>query len=274
MTSKRYSFQWQGTNGHGVLLVHGLTGSPAEMKYIAKQLHHKGYSVFVPTMAGHCADEATLTATHYDDWVTSIRAAIQESASQVNELYVAGICVGGTVGLMAAQLEQPHVKAVAIYSPLLNYDGWSVPFYYPWMRRFRHLLIHIPMIRRMSFAEKPPYGIKSARIRKALIGNGAGIEGTLPSFPAASLYENFRLNDALCALLPQVAIPTLLIHAREDDVGHPRNALTLQKLHGGVCEIAWLDDSYHLIHVDQERHTVAQLTADFFARSAHARLAV
>jgi carboxylesterase len=145
-------------------------------------------------------------------------------------------------------------------------------FYYPWLRRFRNLLIKIPMIRRMSFAEKSPYGIKSERIRKLLVGNGHGIEGTLPSFPASSLYENFRLNDALCTMLPNITIPTLLLHAREDDVGHPRNALAIQQLHGGECKLVWLEDSYHLIHVDQERHKVAQLTADFFVRGQHARL--
>ena len=41
-------------------------------------------------------------------------------------------------------------------------------------------------------------------------------------------------------------------------------AEAIQKLHGGRCEIGWLEDSYHMIHVDQERHKVAHMTADFF----------
>jgi carboxylesterase len=58
--------------------------------------------------------------------------------------------------------------------------------------------------------------------------------------------------------------PTLLIHAKEDDVSHPRNAERIQRLHGGQCEVVLLDNSYHMLHIDQERHKVADLTADFF----------
>jgi carboxylesterase len=93
---------------------------------------------------------------------------------------------------------------------------------------------------------------------------GASLKGVLPAFPAIALYQNFRLNRALRAALPGVSIPTLLIHAREDDVSHPRNAQRIQRLHGGSCDLVYMQDSYHMVHVDRERDRVAQLTADFF----------
>jgi carboxylesterase len=64
--------------------------------------------------------------------------------------------------------------------------------------------------------------------------------------------------------LPSITIPTLLIHARDDDVSHPRNARRIQRLHGGSCDIVYLENSYHMIHVDRERDRVAELTAGFF----------
>ncbi|MES2984151.1 MAG: alpha/beta fold hydrolase [Pseudomonadota bacterium] len=265
-----YDFHMQGSTKKGILLVHGLTGSPAEMRFVGKALHKMGYTVTAPTLAGHCLDENALLATTYEDWVASVREAIRAFASTVDEVYLAGICVGGAVALSAAALEGDCVKGVTIFSPLLNYDGWNTPFYYRWAPRGIPLLARIPFINRIRFGEDDPYGIKSERIRKAIIGNGAGIAGTLPSFPLKALYQNFRLNRALASMLPTITIPTLLIHAREDDVGHPRNALAIQQLHGGRCDIAWLENSYHMIHVDQERHHVAALTADFFGRPADA----
>ncbi len=258
-----YSFFLPGSQQKGIILVHGLTGSPAEMKFVGKHLHKQGLTVYAPTLAGHCADDARLLATRCEDWVQSIKDAITKMRDEVAEIYLAGICVGGQVALLAAQQNPDKVKGVVIYSATLNYDGWNTPFYYPWSRYIMPLLVRIPAMRRVNFAETPPYGIKSDRVRNAVMRGGDGIEGTLPHFPAMALYENHRLNKQLAKVLPQTNIPTLLIHAREDDVSHPRNAEEICRLHGGACKIEWLDDSYHLVHVDQERKKTAALTAQF-----------
>lgn len=259
-----YSFFETGTNGKGVILVHGLTGSPAEMRFVGKQLHKAGFTVYAPTLDGHCIDEAALLATTYEDWVASLHQAIRDLQPQVNEIYMAGICVGGALALTAAQMNGANVSGVVIYSPALNYDGWNVPFYYPWAVQGIPIIRRIPLLNRISFPEHPPYGIKSDRVRNAIMNGGSGIEGTLPSFPARALYQNCRLNSALKTMLPRITTPTLLIHAMEDDVCHPRNSEKIKVLHGGTCEIMMLHDSYHMIHVDQERKKVAQATADFF----------
>ena len=260
-----FDFRLDGTSKKGVLLIHGLTGSPAEMKFVGKGLHRAGFTVWAPTLAGHCQDEAALLATTYEDWVESIRAAIRKFSAEFDEIYLAGICVGGMLGLQAAALEGDTVKGVTIYSPLLNYDGWNTPWYYRLSPYGIPVMVRLPWLRNIEFGEAPPYGIKSDRVRNAIMMSGGdSIPGTLPAFPARALYQNFRLNHAMKRNLPDIKIPTLLIHAKEDDVGHPRNATRIQQLHGGECNIEWLDDSYHMIHVDQERHKVAKLTAAFF----------
>lgn len=266
----RFDFFLPGSPKKGVLLVHGLTGSPSEMRFVGKQLHKMGFTVYAPTLAGHCQDEAALLATTYEDWIASIHKALEVFESSVEEIYMAGICVGGALALMAAQHLPHKVKGVAIYAPTLNYDGWNTPFYYPLTKYCMPLLKKIPFIRRIRFAERHPFGVKSDRVRNAIMGGkGEGIEGTLPYFPAMALYQNFRLNQALARALPGITTPTLLLHARADDVSHPRNAYAIAKLHGGRCEVQLLEDSYHMIHVDQERKKVAALTADFFGIPQH-----
>ena len=47
---KDYSFYLQGSEEKGVLLVHGLTGTPSEMRFIGKQLHKMGFTVYAPTL--------------------------------------------------------------------------------------------------------------------------------------------------------------------------------------------------------------------------------
>ena len=59
---KDYSFYLEGRTDKGVLLVHGLTGAPAEMKFVGKQLHKRGFTVYGPTLPGHCLDETPCCA--------------------------------------------------------------------------------------------------------------------------------------------------------------------------------------------------------------------
>lgn len=264
---KDYSFYWEGTSGKGVLLVHGLTGGPAEMQFIGQQLHKRGFTVYGPTLPGHCQDERSLLCTKFEDWLGGLRESLYLFRRKVKEVHAAGFCVGGGLALYLAHSEPTLLKKVVIYSATLNYDGWNVPFYYPWARYGIPLLVKLPFVKRLGFSETATYGIKSERVRTAVMGTRLAIEGALPSFPMGALYENYRLNKALEKALPLIRTPTLLIHAKEDDVSHPRNADRIQRRHGGRCELVLLDDSYHMLHIDQERHKVADLTADFFEKN-------
>ena len=39
------------------------------------------------------------------------------------------------------------IEKVAIYSATLNYDGWNVPFYYPWAPYGIPLLAKLPFVK-------------------------------------------------------------------------------------------------------------------------------
>lgn len=267
---KDYSFQMPGSREKGIVLVHGLAGSPPEMRFLAKRFNKMGFTCLAPVMAGHCRDLPTLLKTNYHDWVGSVQSAIERLKTEVDQVFVAGICVGGGVGLLAAhRMPAGVVSGAAIYSPTLIYNGWNAPWWHKHLHWLVPIVTPMPLSHRIGFNEKLPFGLKSDRIRKAVTKNsGDGIDGTLPSFPLKGLNENFRLNKALKKALPSMTIPTLLIHSRQDDVSGPENAENIKARHGGRCEIAYLEDSYHKIHIDQERQKAADLTADFFGRPA------
>ena len=47
----------------GVLLIHGLTGTPTEMKQFGKVIARQGFTVACPELAGHCATIEAYKAT-------------------------------------------------------------------------------------------------------------------------------------------------------------------------------------------------------------------
>ncbi len=265
------SYFLEGTNGKGVLLIHGLTGAPAEMKLVAKRLHRKGYTVYVPLLAGHGADSKTLVHTGWQDWLGSVQTAAQALAAHANEVYAAGICVGGKLAMMAAHQAPGLIRGVALYSPCFRYDGWNVPFYYPLLSRNIGWLSHIPFLDRLSFSETDSIGIKDERLRRMMVGMIA--EGVIENFPGKALVEMHRLGQELKKALPAIRTPTLILHSPEDDLSSPEHARYIDRHIGAPHELHWIDDSYHMIHVDRQHPKVAELTANFFERNyvgAHA----
>jgi carboxylesterase len=263
------SLRLPGRSGQGVLLIHGLTGAPAEMKPQAKRLARRGFEVFAPLLPGHGADEATLLKTTWRDWLDGLREAHDRFATEVDAVHVAGICVGGALGLMLAA-ERPSIRAAAVYSMTFEYDGWNMP-------RFAvaapviQLVANLPGVRGLAWAETYPFGLKDERLRGlAERAPGGLIEGAIDRLPLGALYQMYRMSRRLERMGKTIRTPTLILHARDDDMSHPRNAYRLQKALGGPTRLLLLEDSYHMIHVDQERDRVAAATAAFFgAAPAH-----
>ncbi len=262
MKADELSFFMEGSNGKGVLLVHGLTGAPAEMKLVARHLNRRGYSVYAPLLAGHGVDVKTLRGSRWQDWLESVVEASAQLASRTQEVFAAGICVGGKLAMLAAEQQPGKIGAVAIYSPCFSYDGWDVPFYYPLLASQIGWLSRVPFLDRLSFSETASLGIKDERMRRLI--EGMASEGVLERFPGKGLVEMHRLGKTLRGKLPDMQTPTLILHAEDDDLASPKHARYISDHIGSPHELKWIKDSYHMIHVDRQHRQVADFTADFF----------
>jgi len=269
MSADAFSFHLEGTNGKGVLLIHGLTGAPAEMRLVARRLHKRGYSVLAPLLAGHGDSEAVLRRSRWEDWLESVQSGASWLSSKVDGVFAAGICVGGKLAMMAADRDPGLIRAVAVYSPCFHYNGWDVPRYYALFSPHIRWISLIPFIDRLNFRETSSLGIKDERMRRIVAGMSG--EGMLETFPGRGLIEMHELGRKLKARLPMMRTPTLVLHSLHDDLSGPEHARYIADHLGGPNELRWLDDSYHMIHVDRQHREVADMTADFF-EAAHGRV--
>jgi carboxylesterase len=267
MSVRDRSFRVRGDNGKGVLLLHGLTGAPAEMKSVGRVLSRAGYSLYAPLLAGHGGTEADLLKTGWRDWVDSAAAAYRDLAREVDEVYVAGICCGGAIGLeLCAAI--PEIRGAAVYSMLFEYDGWNMPKI-TLGAPFIQAVANLPLVRRISFVQPYPYGLKDVRLRGlAADALQSMIPGALDRMPLGSMYQLYRLARHVEKVAPRIKAPVLVVHAREDDLSDLRNAHRLRAALGGPSELVVLEDSYHMVHVDNEHARVAALTGDFFSARA------
>jgi carboxylesterase len=259
------SFFHEGWNGKGILLIHGLTGVPAEMKWVGRALHKKGYTVYAPLLAGHGIDVATLVKTRWQDWLGSVIDAATRLHTQVDHLFSAGICVGGELGMMAAQRHPGLLKAVALYSPCFRYDGWNVPLHYRLLTYLPLWTASLPWFRDITFSETPSIGIKDEKLRRAM--QKLSSEGVIDDFPVPSLREMLALSKVIKKELPAMTTPTLILHSSHDDLSNPRHARYIDRKLNAPHQLHWLENSYHMIHVDREHRKVADLTANYFEKA-------
>ncbi|MDF3982251.1 alpha/beta fold hydrolase [Luteibacter sp. PPL201] len=255
----------------GVLLIHGLTGTPTEMRLVGKGLNRAGFTVVGVQLAGHCGTEEDLVATSWQDWYDSVERAAEQLRGRVDRLFVAGLSMGAVLALRLAAVRPEWVDGVGVFGATFRYDGWSMP----WIeRRFNFLL---PILKRLgigrkrSFIEQPPYGIRDERLRaqvSSAMHSGDAKSAGLPGNPWFAVAEMMWLARDVRRRLANVVAPCFVAHAVEDDIASVANADLVARNVSGPIEMLLLGDSYHMITIDRERRMLIERTADFFGRIA------
>src|SRR5262252_9674427 len=117
----------------GFLLVHGLGGTPIELKFVAKGLARLGFRVHCCQLAGHCGDQADLLATGWTDWYASVTVAFDELRGECDTVIVGGLSMGAVLALHLAAKRTDEVHGLALYAPTLWHDGWAMPWSVFWL---------------------------------------------------------------------------------------------------------------------------------------------
>jgi carboxylesterase len=251
----------------GVLLIHGLCGTPAEMRFVATGLARAGYTVHCPTLAGHGGSRADVVASTRYDWYRSAKDALDELRRECDTVIVGGLCLGSIIALHLAANNPAKVQGIALFSPTFWTNGWAMP----WYSRLFSLVPTRWIANLMQFPDAASLGIKCPRVREfvraalaACDGSSLGTVGT----PGATVFEHHRLVAAAKKLLGKIRQPALIIHSREDDYANLNNAMYVQEKLGSATDLVILDDSYHMVTLDKQRHLVVERMRAFVERIA------
>jgi carboxylesterase len=251
----------------GFLLIHGLGGTPIELKFVAKGLARHGLKVHCCQLAGHCGSAEDLVATGWQDWYASVEQAFDKLRGECDTVVVGGLSMGAVLALHLAAQRPDQVHGLALYAPTLWYDGWAMPWY-----RF---LIHAGMassfgrwiVRRFyQFVETEPYGIKDPTIRAVVVAamnTGDTTQAGILVTPGEAVIQLYRLAAVVKQELPEIEAPAFIVQAREDDLSSLKNTEYLQRHLGGLVDTLILDDSYHIVTVDRQRDLLIDGTVAF-----------
>ena len=249
-------------NNVGVLLVHGLSGTPVEMRFIANGLAREGFTVACPQLSGHCETVEQLRRSTWQDWYDGTQRALDALSARCDHIFVAGLSMGGLLALRLAAGNTEKVRGVMVYAPTLWLDGWGVP----WYSRLFSLVRQKWCADLMHFTERPPYGIKDHRLRALIadaLHSGDPSKAGFFSIPGGPMIELRWLVRDLKQRLGGIRQPVLVLHPREDDRASLKNTFYLQKHLGGRVQTVILEDSYHVVTLDRQRDVVLQKSVAF-----------
>ena len=258
-----------GTGEVGVLLIHGLTGTPTELRRVAQGLARDGTcTVYVPTLAGHCGDNSDLQATGWLDWYEGVRKTFAGIRQRHGQVFVGGLSMGAVMSMYLASEHPGQVAGLLMYSTTLRYDGWSInklAFMTP-------LLMKIPFgVHLCSFEEKPPYGIKNQRLRAIVerqMKAGESSNAGLLTMEGITVRELHRMNAVVKKRMPSITTQALVVHSIEDDITSRWNADYVERHLGGPVTKVLLDNCYHMITVDLQYRSVIELSDAFIKKNS------
>ena len=103
----KYGFFLKGS-AKGVLLIHGITGTPSEMRYLGKKLNKAGFTVLCDTLPGHCSSLGDLKKVTWQEISTACVQSLKFLKQHCDEVFVGGLSMGALMQMaMTLILLQP-----------------------------------------------------------------------------------------------------------------------------------------------------------------------
>lgn len=238
-------FYFKGNNT-GVLLIHGFTGSPAEMRYLGDYLKDKGFTVQSILLKGHGTSLFDMRKTNHKDWLQSALSAYQKLKLTCDEIFVVGFSMGGALALnLAVDCEISGI--VSLSTPI------------------KVLKIEI-CIRRLLQC------IKNKFEKKPAVPDNILLSG-YKTAPLSCIKSLFKLIKQVKTNLNKVQVPILIVHSYGDKTANPMSANIIYKKIGSKDKsIIYLHKSGHLVTCECEKEQVFDEVYNFIKRRTKAQL--
>jgi carboxylesterase len=229
------------------LLLHGFSGSPAEMHGLGSFLAQKGVRVEGVRLAGHGTQPEHLTYLTWHDWLHTAEEGLARLKQPGRSVAIIGFSMGGLLAIQLCVARPDDISGlVTISSPIF----------------FRDRRIHlIPMVRHV---------VRWHQVKRS--GGNSDPEAhtrfvSYRRYPLIAVDHLLDLMRVTRKIVPDVKTPALIMHGLRDRVIHPRSARYIYNHIGSEeKELVWWRNSGHGVIFDSEREEVWEKVWKFVTR--------
>ena len=232
---------WPGTKRKGVLLVHGFTGSPSELRELGEILARDGYTVLGLRLAGHGTTPDDLEQVTYTQWQDQVQEGVNQLRQCCETVTVIGLSMGGLLALYAGAA-CPVDRLVLLSTPIYLFD-WRIHF--------------------LWLADKLPY--KAIPKKKRQIDAPERYDVAYHCMPIKGVHElKHLLDDVKTCWVSQIEVPILIIQSLSDHTVRPESA---QYIYDAVAsrekKLLWLPEARHVLTLYTGREKLYEAIRSF-----------
>lgn len=226
-----------------VLLLHGFTGSSADVRMLGRYLQKQGYTCHAPQYKGHGVPPEELVHTGPEDWWQNVVEGynlLKERGH--NEIAVAGLSLGGVFSLR-----------LGYTSPVMGIVPMCAP-------------MHIK-------SEEVMYqGVLdyAREYKKREQKSPEQIEQEIEAFKKTPMNTLKALQDLLAEVRDNVEMiyaPTFVVQARHDEMINTDSAnIIYEEVESPVKDLKWYEESTHVITLGKEKEQLHEDIYHFLER--------
>ncbi|MBO6179130.1 MAG: alpha/beta fold hydrolase [Selenomonadaceae bacterium] len=185
----------------GILLIHGFTGTPADLLLLGEYLNSKNYTVLAPRLTGHGSSAKTLENTTAENWMDAAYDGYAILKGAAKRIYVVGHSMGGILALiLAAEKEVAGVVTLAAPITVAKERGISL----------------LP-------PREVAKGMFLPKEKKKLVGVPA-VVNRKQAMPLLSVHEMLDVIETAKKSMKKVTAPALIVHSENDRTADPESA--------------------------------------------------
>ncbi len=196
---------------HGVLLIHGLLASPAEVRPFGEFLVEAGYTVLGIRLKGHGTTPLELASVGKNEWYQSVKHGYDILSGLVEHVHLVGFSTGGALALLLAAEQPEKVSSVAAVCVPLKFQNPNMM-----------LISLLHGVNRFT-----QWVATKDAIKAFVLHDTEHPDINYRHVPVSALYELRQLIDELEKKLKHVLCPVALLQAQNDPIVDPSSALRL-----------------------------------------------
>lgn len=227
----------------GVLLLHGFTGTPAELLPLGRILNAAGYTVLCPLLPGHGTTPDRLAGCRAEDWIQAAEAALEELRTYCSRVFCCGLSMGGCLSLLLAQKKDPS-GCISLASPMAAKNRLAVlaPLLAPFVKEVK----------------------KGAGIHN---GRDPEYDVCYDVMPVKGIRELNRVMKMSREALSGISCPLLCVQSKKDEAIAPQSIdIILREAGSTVRERFMLENAPHVCTLSEDLDRVAGRIIQFIQK--------
>ena len=236
------AFFWEG-GSIGILLLHGLTATVAEVRPLAKQLHKLGYTVAGPLLPGHGTTPDELNQVSWQDWLWTAKTSYHHLATICDHVFVGGESTGAVIALQLAT-QQRNISGILAFAPSIR--------------------LNLSMADLLKMYAVLPF----KNVVEKENPDGHPLWQGYDVYPLWGSRELLLLADDTEQKLAKIDQPIFIVQGRLDETIDPQcGQIILDGIQSTYSELHWMEKSGHVVILDDELDEIVNLTQLFIQKA-------